>query len=235
MVEEAKKSNRVVQVGIQRRLPLLPQAAERCWGGLGKVSVAKSYHVLNESPMGIGRPRPVRRPTALDWERWLGPAPRVPYSSSRSFYNSAGLDYSGGHSRTWNPLPRSNPWSLGRTAARSVDGGRRKSASTTTEKFPDSWSGLMYEGGTMATFSQYNLTGAPSNSKGASSSSRHSGGALLGYGGFEVVPEQVRLHPVPARARSTATRPKEPRRGSRRSRCREGLRMLTTRATFLTA
>ena len=53
----------------------------------------------------------------------------------------------------------------------------------------------------MATFSQYNLTGAPSNSKGSELEFRGTLGALyLGYGGFEVVPEQVRLHPVPARS-----------------------------------
>src|SRR5262249_60309987 len=59
----------------------------------------------------------------------------------------------------------------------------------------------MYEGGTMVTFSQYNLTAAPPNAKGGDVEFRGTLGALyLTYGGFEVVPEKVRLHPVPARS-----------------------------------
>ena len=53
----------------------------------------------------------------------------------------------------------------------------------------------------MVTFSQYNLTGAPSNPKGSDVEFRGTLGTLyLNYGGFEVVPEQVRLHPVPSRS-----------------------------------
>jgi predicted dehydrogenase len=206
MVEAAKRSKRVVQVGIQRRSsPYCRQAAEIVRsGGLGKVTVAKSYHVLNESPMGIGKAPPSEPPEGLDWERWLGPAPRVPYSSSRSFYKFRWFwDYSGGQLTNFGTHYLDQiQWSLGRTAPRSVTAVGGKLGLDDDREIPDTlevtW---MYDGGTLVTFSQYNLTGAPPSSKGSEVEFRGTLGTLyLGYGGLEVVPEQVRLHPVPARS-----------------------------------
>ena len=206
MVEEARKAGRVVQVGIQRRsIDHCRRAAELVRsGGLGKVTVAKSYHVLNESPMGIGNTPPSPPPEGLDWDRWLGPAPKVPYSANRCLYKFRWFwDYSGGQLTNFGTHYLDQiQWSLGKSAPRSVTAVGGKLAIGDDREIPDTLEvAWVYEGGTLVTFSQYNLTGAPFNSKGSELEVRGNLGTLyLGYQGFEVVPERLRLHPVPARS-----------------------------------
>ena len=120
MVEVATREHRVVEVGIQRRSSeLCRQAAEVVrGGGLGKVTVAKAYHVLNETPPGIGRSAPGEPPPGLDWDRWLGPAPLVPYSANRCHYKFRWFwDYSGGQLTNFGTHYLDQiQWSLGRAA-----------------------------------------------------------------------------------------------------------------------
>jgi predicted dehydrogenase len=206
MVEAVRKANRVAQVGIQRR------SSEFCRksadlvrsGGLGKVTVAKAYHVLNESPIGIGKSPPGPPPEGLDWERWLGPAPRVPYSASRCLYKFRWFwDYSGGQLTNFGTHYIDHvQWCLAQEAPRTITAVGGKLAIDDDRQIPDTLEVVwMYPGGTLVTFSQYNLTGAPPNAKGSQLEFRGTLGTLyLDYGGFEVVPEKVRLHPVPARS-----------------------------------
>jgi len=58
MVETAERTKRVSQVGTQRRSsPFCKEAADFVrGGGIGRVTVAKSYHIENEWPKGIGNP-----------------------------------------------------------------------------------------------------------------------------------------------------------------------------------
>src|SRR5437868_13974692 len=79
MVETAERTKRVTQVGTQRRSTAsLKEAAEFVRsGGIGKVTVAKSWHVGNEWPNGIGNPPDGEPPSPQEWDRWLGPAPKV--------------------------------------------------------------------------------------------------------------------------------------------------------------
>jgi predicted dehydrogenase len=206
MVEAARRADRVVQVGIQRRSSeVCRRAAELVRsGGLGKVTVAKSYHVLNETPPGIGKGAPGEPPAGLDWDRWLGPAPAVPYSPTRAHYKFRWFyDYSGGQLTNFGTHYLDQiQWSLGKSAPRSVTAVGGKLAIDDDREIPDTMEVIwMYEGGTLVTFSQYNATGAPSNAKGSEMEFRGSLGTLyLGYQGLEVVPEKVRLHPVPARS-----------------------------------
>ncbi|MCB1127802.1 MAG: Gfo/Idh/MocA family oxidoreductase, partial [Verrucomicrobiae bacterium] len=74
MVEAARRSNRVVQVGIHRRSSeLCRQAAELVRSGaLGKISVARCFHVQNEGLVGIGNPADGDPPSAEFWRDWQG-------------------------------------------------------------------------------------------------------------------------------------------------------------------
>ena len=99
VVEAARKHERVVQVGLQRRSS--PVNAEACEfirkGGIGKVTAVRAFHVQNEWPKGIGNPANEDPPKDFDWEAWLGPAPKVPYNKNRAFYRFRWFyDYSGG-------------------------------------------------------------------------------------------------------------------------------------------
>ena len=88
MVEVARETKRVVQVGLQRRSSsLYAQAAELIRSGkLGKVTVSRAYHVSNMFPNGIGKAKPADPPKDLDWDLWLGPRPMRPYQENIAPY-----------------------------------------------------------------------------------------------------------------------------------------------------
>jgi predicted dehydrogenase len=81
MLEAARKHQRVVQVGTQRRsTPHLIEARDRIIreGKLGKIALVEIYcyyHMRNNS-----NPPDTAPPDYLDWEMWTGPAPMRPYN-----------------------------------------------------------------------------------------------------------------------------------------------------------
>src|SRR6266702_6950313 len=99
MVEVARQTNRVSQVGIHRRSAVFcKEAAEFVRsGGIGQVTVARAYHIMNSWPNGIGNPADSTPPDAAMWDQWLGPAPKAAYNQNRMFYDFRWFyDYSGG-------------------------------------------------------------------------------------------------------------------------------------------
>jgi predicted dehydrogenase len=82
MLAAARKHQRVVQVGTQRRsTPHLTEARNQIIreGKLGKVGLVEVYcyyHMRNNS-----NPPDAKPPDHLDWEMWTGPAPMRPYNS----------------------------------------------------------------------------------------------------------------------------------------------------------
>jgi len=85
MVEAARRNERIIQVGTQQRSQRHFQEAVEFIraGGLGEVSFARTWNYGNEFPNGIGIASESDPPPGLDWEMWLGPAPRVPFSANR--------------------------------------------------------------------------------------------------------------------------------------------------------
>lgn len=85
MVEAARKYNRVVQVNTWFRSGLHYQKGVQFVqdGLIGKVSFVKMWNYLNFYPQGFGNPADCDPPTDLDWDLWLGPAPRVPFNWTR--------------------------------------------------------------------------------------------------------------------------------------------------------
>jgi predicted dehydrogenase len=82
MVAAARKHNRVVQVGTQRRsTPHLVEARDRIinegkLGKIGHVEIYCYYHMR-----GQDNPPDTAPPEYLDWEMWTGPAPMRPYNA----------------------------------------------------------------------------------------------------------------------------------------------------------
>jgi predicted dehydrogenase len=82
MLASARKHQKVVQVGTQRRsTPHLIEARDRFLreGQLGKIGLVEIYcyyHMRNNS-----NPPDANPPDYLDWEMWTGPAPMRPYNS----------------------------------------------------------------------------------------------------------------------------------------------------------
>lgn len=85
MVEAARKYKRVVQVGTWQRSNLHFKKAVGLIrdGLLGRVSFVRTWNYENEYPEGIGNPPDSDPPPDLDWDMWLGPAPKVPFNWNR--------------------------------------------------------------------------------------------------------------------------------------------------------
>ena len=99
MVEAVRRYNRVLQTGTQHRsAPHIRQAAEILQSGqIGPVHFVRVWNYLNMSPDGIGRTCDSAAPSGLDWDFYLGPAPRVPFNKNRFLVSYRWFwDYAGG-------------------------------------------------------------------------------------------------------------------------------------------
>ena len=83
MVEAMRKHDRIVQMGTQARTSAHFQSAIRYIrsGKLGKVLVAKAWESSRQG--GIGRPPDSEPPAGVDYDTWLGPAPKRPFNVKR--------------------------------------------------------------------------------------------------------------------------------------------------------
>jgi predicted dehydrogenase len=87
VVAAAKKYNRVIQLGNQRRSwPNVAAAIRELHGGvIGRPYFAKTWYANNRASIGIGKETAV--PDWLDYELWQGPAPRRPFRDNVVHYN----------------------------------------------------------------------------------------------------------------------------------------------------
>ncbi|UCF37922.1 MAG: Gfo/Idh/MocA family oxidoreductase [Acidobacteriota bacterium] len=85
MVEAARRHGRIVQVGTQQRSGTHFQKAVQLVraGELGRVTSVRTWNFGNSFPNGIGNPPDSDPPEGLDWDLWLGPAPKVPFNLNR--------------------------------------------------------------------------------------------------------------------------------------------------------
>ncbi len=89
MVDAARKYKRVVQVGTQQRSARHFQKAVEIVrsGKLGKISRVHTWNYDDEFPNGIGNPPDSEVPAGLDWDFYLGPAPKSPFNKNRFLEN----------------------------------------------------------------------------------------------------------------------------------------------------
>jgi predicted dehydrogenase len=87
MVEVARKTNRMVQVGSQgRSTPHKIKAMALLKDGvIGQVYLSKGLCFKRRKSIGKTPQEPV--PAGLDWDKFLGPAPMQPYTKNRFAYN----------------------------------------------------------------------------------------------------------------------------------------------------
>jgi predicted dehydrogenase len=86
MRDAARKYNRMVQVGTQRRsMEHVRSAVELVAGGrIGKVPLIKAW--INQIRIDIGNPPDGTPPPGVDYDTWLGPAPKRPFNENRFHY-----------------------------------------------------------------------------------------------------------------------------------------------------
>lgn len=103
MIEAAKRHGRVCQMGAQRlSSPTYREATDFVRSGqLGKVGLVRAWAYLDWI-RPIGNPPDAAPPAHLDYDLWLGPAPKRPYNPNRCHFNFRWFwDYAGGLMTDW--------------------------------------------------------------------------------------------------------------------------------------
>ncbi|MBM3726047.1 MAG: Gfo/Idh/MocA family oxidoreductase [Acidobacteria bacterium] len=87
MIEAARRTKRVMQVGTQSRSdPFIAGAIQLLREGvIGDVLVAKAWDVQRRA--NLGRLKPSDPPPGVDYDMWVGPAEFVPYQANRFHYH----------------------------------------------------------------------------------------------------------------------------------------------------
>ncbi|HWQ57247.1 MAG TPA: Gfo/Idh/MocA family oxidoreductase [Bryobacteraceae bacterium] len=203
MVETAERTKRVTQVGTNRRSwrSYAEAAGFIRSGGIGKVSVARAFHIRNEWPLGLGPASDGPPPSEWEWEQWLGPAPKVPYNANRTYYNFRWFyNYSGGQLTNFGvhflDVIR---WFLDLewpTAVTAIGG--HNAGIKDNREIPDTLEVLWeFPKSTLVVFSQINGNAAPSNAKNSEIEFRGTKGTLyVRNSGWEVVPEGITDFPA---------------------------------------
>lgn len=101
MVEAARHSGVTAMMGVQQRgYPHYLKALEILRGGqLGKIALVECWN-YGDVGRRVGKPADADPPAGLHWDRWLGPAPLVPFNPAR-LNNSWWFDYAGGMMTNW--------------------------------------------------------------------------------------------------------------------------------------
>ncbi|MCY2993627.1 MAG: Gfo/Idh/MocA family oxidoreductase [Planctomycetota bacterium] len=86
MIEAARRSGRVMQVGTQTRSTKVFQDAIALVreGAVGKVLIVKTW--TSQQRVNIGHCQPSTPPAGLDYDLWVGPAPMLPFQTNRFHY-----------------------------------------------------------------------------------------------------------------------------------------------------
>ncbi|MBC8351808.1 MAG: Gfo/Idh/MocA family oxidoreductase [Planctomycetes bacterium] len=86
LVEAARRNDAHIQHGTQSRShDLILQAIQLLRdGAIGDVLMAKAWNVQRRGE--IGRAKPTDPPAGFDYDKWVGPAPMVPFQSNRHHY-----------------------------------------------------------------------------------------------------------------------------------------------------
>jgi predicted dehydrogenase len=112
MVQAARKYKRVVQAGtMQRSAVHFAKAVEIVRSGqLGKVTFVRTWNYGHAESAGIGNPPDSEPPSTLNWDMWLGPAPKHAFNANRFGVDPADKyfsnfrwfwDYAGGMMTDW--------------------------------------------------------------------------------------------------------------------------------------
>ncbi len=165
MVEAARKYNRVVQVGTQRRSSVLYQQLVQMVqeGQIGKVTVSRAYRLSNMAPTGIGKAAPGEPPPHVNWDLWLGPRPARPFQETIHPYKFRWWDLYSSQMANWGVhYLDAMRWITGDLAPSSVCALGGRFAVDDDRTIPDTLEAVFeFPTGRLAIFGQYEASGNP--------------------------------------------------------------------------
>ena len=194
MVEVARETERVVQVGTHRRSSeLYPQLAELISAGrLGKITVSRAYRLSNMFPHGMGKASPTEPPGALDWNLWLGPRPMRDFQANIAPYKFRWWQQYSSQMANWGVhYLDAIRWLTGELAPASICAMGGQFAVEDDRTIPDTMEAVFqFASGRLAIFGQYEASGSAALKDGEIELRGTQGTAYIGGKGFEVVPER---------------------------------------------
>jgi predicted dehydrogenase len=204
MVEAARKYNRIVQVGLQQRSAAhFQKAVEIVKGGtLGTMSMVRCWNAGNGAPEGIGNPPDGDPPADLDWDLWLGPAPKVPFNPNRFGVHPRTWshfryfwDYAGGMMTDWGVhLIDIVQWAMGVDAPAKVSAVGGKFAVQDNRETPETILATYQYPGFVMVYENRSANGRQINGHGYGIEFHGTDGTLfVDRSGLEIVPEQRRI------------------------------------------
>jgi predicted dehydrogenase len=208
MVNAARRTSRIVQVGTQQRAGEHYHRAVQMIqkGELGKISRARIWNVWNNT-LGeesgrwgsIGNPADSEPPAGVDYDLWLGPAPQRPFNPNRFHWNYVYFwDYAGGMMTGWGVHHVDVVhWALGEDAPLTVSAAGGKFVLNDARETPDTLDAFFeYPGFTLqASFYHTNARPIEGRDYGVAFYGTQ-GTMLLTREGFEVWPEGDRTQAI---------------------------------------
>jgi len=193
MVEVARATKKIVQVGLHRRSSkLYARLAEEIQKGrIGKVSVGRSYRISNMAPAGIGRAVPGDSPKDLDWDMWLGPRPTRKFQATIHPYKFRWHQLYSSQMANWGVhYLDANRWITGDTAPTSIVALGGRYAVDDDRDIPDTLEAIfeLPKGG-LAIFGQYEASGVPALAKGEVEIRGTEGAVYINERSYEIVTE----------------------------------------------
>jgi predicted dehydrogenase len=201
MVNAARKHNRVVQVGTQQRSGVHYQEAVKLIrdGAIGTITRVHCWNHGNDAPQGAGNWPDGNPPEGLDWDFYLGPAPKVPFNPNRFIGRFRWFwDYAGGIATDWGVHHLDIiQWAMGVDAPKAVTASGGKFALTDNRETPDTIEVLYEYPKFIASFSSRAANARPYNDHGYGIEFYGTDATLfIDRGGYEIIPETTR-HPAP--------------------------------------
>ena len=194
MVEAARRSDRVVQVGTHRRSGnMYAEIAELVQrGDIGKVTVCRSYRITNMAPTGMGKSADAEPPADLDWDLWLGPAAMRPYRDTIAPYKFRWWKEYSSQIANWGVhFIDAIRWAIGEEAPSSVVSIGGIYAVTDDRNIPDTMETVFETpSGCLIIFGQYEASGAPALKRGEMEIRGTLGTLYADDRGYEIIPEK---------------------------------------------
>jgi predicted dehydrogenase len=208
MVEAARKHNRITQVGTWQRSGIHFQKAVQAVqdGIIGPVRFARTWNYRNFMPDGFGNPPDSDPLPGLDWDMWLGPAPKRPFNRNRCGIGNKWStfryfwDYAGGWMTDWGiHLLDVVLWAMKADGPRVITAAGGKNSIKDNRETPDTLQVTYEFPDFVCTYEMREINSNSMYGKGFGIEFHGTDGTLfLDRDGFEVFPEKWEFEPKPA-------------------------------------